>query len=244
MAHRCRECPDKRMFSIGTGTVMESSRLGFRTWAIAVYLVTTNIKGVSGMKLHRDLGVTQKTAWHLAHRIRKSLEMSAVPVAGVKDRSTGNVSADVVDSVGAKALQGFVTDRTAPTATDYKGMSFKHETVTHGVGEYVRDRAHTNGIESFRALLKRGYHGTFHHMGEKHLNRHVTEFYGHYDDRNAGTLDQMAHIAQNVVGKRMPYSRPGLRAVPFSGQPGKAGNPDVCRIGREPSNGVAQREGN
>ena len=79
MTHRCRDCPDKRFFSLKTGTVMEGSKLGFRTWAIAVYLVTTNIKGVSSMKLHRDLGVTQKTAWHLAHRIRKSLERSEAP---------------------------------------------------------------------------------------------------------------------------------------------------------------------
>ena len=61
---------------------MEGSKLGFRTWAIAVYLVTTNLKGVSSMKLHRDLGVTQKTGWHLAHRIRKSLERSEAPFSG------------------------------------------------------------------------------------------------------------------------------------------------------------------
>ena len=77
MTHRCRDCPDKRMFSLKTGTIMEGSKLGYRIWAIAIYLVTTNLKGVSSMKLHRDLGVTQRTAWHLAHRIRKSLEAPA-----------------------------------------------------------------------------------------------------------------------------------------------------------------------
>ena len=82
MTHRCRDCPDKRMFSLKTGTVMEGSKLGYRIWAIAVYLVTTNLKGVSSMKLHRDLGVTQKTAWHLAHRIRKSLEQAEAPFSG------------------------------------------------------------------------------------------------------------------------------------------------------------------
>ncbi len=169
------------------------------------------------------------------------------PAAGVKDRATGNVSAEVVDSVGAKALQGFVTDRAAPTATIYTdeataGMSFKHEMVTHSIGEYVRDKAHTNGIESFWALLKRGRHGAFHHMSQKHLNRCLTEFSGRHNDRNAGTFDQMALIAQNMVGKRMPCSKLGLWAVLFSGRPDKAGNPDVCRIKREPSNGVAQRE--
>ena len=50
---------------------MENSKLGHQVWAIAIYLFSTGIKGVSSMKLHRDLGITQKTAWHLAHRIRE-----------------------------------------------------------------------------------------------------------------------------------------------------------------------------
>ena len=82
MTHRCRDCPEKRIFSLKTGTVMEGSKLGFRTWAIAVYVATTNLKGVSSMKLHRDLGVTQKTAWHLAHRIRESLARNEAPFSG------------------------------------------------------------------------------------------------------------------------------------------------------------------
>ena len=57
-----------------TGTVMQSSNLGLQKWALAVYLLATGIKGVSSMKLHRDLGITQKTAWHLGHRIREALE--------------------------------------------------------------------------------------------------------------------------------------------------------------------------
>ena len=53
---------------------MQGSNLGLQKWALAVYLLATGIKGVSSMKLHRDLGVTQKTAWHLGHRIREALE--------------------------------------------------------------------------------------------------------------------------------------------------------------------------
>ncbi len=58
------------MFSLRSGTVMQGSKLGYQVWAIAIYLVTTGLKGVASMKLHRDLGITQKSAWHLAHRIR------------------------------------------------------------------------------------------------------------------------------------------------------------------------------
>ena len=74
MTHRCRDCPTRPFFSLKTGTVMQGSKLGYQVWAIATYLITTNIKGVSSMKLHRDVKVTQKTAWHLAHRLREGLK--------------------------------------------------------------------------------------------------------------------------------------------------------------------------
>ena len=74
MTHRCRDCDDKPRFSLKTGNVMEGSKLGYQTWAIAIYLATTSLKGVSSMKLHRDVEITQKSAWHLAHRLRKAFE--------------------------------------------------------------------------------------------------------------------------------------------------------------------------
>ena len=70
MPFRCRAC--SKDFSVRTGTAMQSSKLGLSKWAIAMFLMSTNLKGVSFMKLHRDLGITQKSAWHLAHRIRES----------------------------------------------------------------------------------------------------------------------------------------------------------------------------
>ena len=82
MTHRCRDCADRKMFSLKTGTILEGSKLGYQTWAFALYLIATGIKGTSSMKLHRDLGVTQKTAWHLAHRIRKSFETQSALFTG------------------------------------------------------------------------------------------------------------------------------------------------------------------
>ena len=70
MPYRCRDC--KRYFSLKTGTAMEDSKLPLRKWAWAIYLEMTSLKGVSSMKLHRDLGVTQKTAWFMLHRIREA----------------------------------------------------------------------------------------------------------------------------------------------------------------------------
>ncbi len=84
-------------------------------------------------------------------------------VVGAKDRATNRVSAQVVDGTDAKTLQGFVGENAVTGATvytddhgGYQGMPFEHETVKHSVSEYVNGMAHTNGIESFWALLKRG----------------------------------------------------------------------------------------
>lgn len=80
MTHRCKDC--RKWFSVRTGTCMESSRLGLQTWVVAIYLLNTGLKGQASMKLHRDLGVTQKTAWHLAHRIREAWEDNGGSVFG------------------------------------------------------------------------------------------------------------------------------------------------------------------
>lgn len=68
---RCRSC--RKDFSVKTGTVLHSSNLPLSKWAIGFFLFMTNLKGVSSMKLHRDLGITQRSAWHMAHRIRETL---------------------------------------------------------------------------------------------------------------------------------------------------------------------------
>lgn len=84
MPYRCKEyktCGKK--FSVKTNSVMENSNLGYQIWAIATYLLTINLQSVSSMKLHRDLKITQSTAWHLAHRIRKSFEEVDQNVNGI-----------------------------------------------------------------------------------------------------------------------------------------------------------------
>ena len=85
-------------------------------------------------------------------------------------------------------------------------MPFEHEAVNHSVSEYVRDQAHTNGIESFWATLKRGYHGTFHHISRKHLNRYVNEFATRHNMRTKDTEAMMAETVALMVGKRLMYA--------------------------------------
>ena len=80
MPFHCADC--RKYFSVKTDTLLQNSKLSLSTWAIAFYLYSTNLKGVSSMKLHRDLGITQKSAWHLAHRIREAWDVVADKFAG------------------------------------------------------------------------------------------------------------------------------------------------------------------
>lgn len=91
-------------------------------------------------------------------------------------------------------------------AAAYRGLAKRqHEAVNHTVGEYVRDDAHTQGIEPFWAMLKRAHKGTFHKISAKYMNRYVTEFAGGHNMRDADTVEQMRRLAVGIVGKRSTY---------------------------------------
>ena len=246
----CGGC--RRHYSVKTNSVMHRSRIGLQKWAVAIFLWSTSLKGVSSMKLHRDLNITQKSAYFMAQRLReawsgapgrmngpvevdeayfggkrknmsnaKRKELAGTgrgtagktAVVGAKDRATNKVNARVVTENDKPTLQAFVGDNAAPGATvytddasAYEGIPNPHETVKHSVSEYVRGAAHTNGIESFWAMLRRGHQGTFHKISPKHLQRYVNEFATRHNMREEDTIAMMERTVAMMGGKRLTYA--------------------------------------
>ena len=248
MPYRCMDC--RSYYSVRKGMVMQSSKLGLQKWAIAIYMVTTGLKGVSSMKLHRELGIRQSSAWHMLQRIRESFDEGSLKLFGPvevdetyiggkesnkhasKKLHAGRGTAGKATVMGAKqrdgkvaarplgwepgeTLAGFVYENVEAGETvytddhrAYKSLKdvYRHETVKHSVAEYVKGHAHTNSIESFWAMFKRGYYGVYHKMSRKHLHRYVNEFAGRHNIRSLSTLDQMAAIARGMDQKRLRYA--------------------------------------
>ena len=261
MPYRCRNC--RKWFSVRTGTPMQSSRLGYLVWLEAMFLYSAGIKGVSSLRLHNDLKISQKSAWYLGHRVREMLrrdetkvevfqgpiegdeawiggkinKMSAsrrkkfkgqgpfvnkIAIAGVKDRASKQVRIQVVRTVTAEALRKLVEryrDASTLLYTDessaYEGL-VNHAAVKHRAREYVRGQIHTNGIESFWSMVKRGYIGTYHRMSWEHLARYVTEFEARHNCRDYDTIEQIALMFRGGLDRHLPYAqlvKHGERAV-------------------------------
>ncbi len=152
---------------------------------------------------------------NMSHKKRKGLTgrgpVGKTAVAGIKDRASNQVSAKVVRNTKSETMSRFIMEHIEPGAKIYTDDALtyhalpNHETVKHSVGEYVRGKAHTNGVESFWSMLKRAHQGVFHKISPKHLDRYVREFAGRHNLRELDTIDQMKSVVRNLAGHRLTY---------------------------------------
>ena len=122
MPYRCKDC--RRHFSVKSYSLMHDSKLGCQTWLLAIFLIVSNPKGRSSVQLAADLGITQKCAWHLGHRIRKALADGSLP--GFE----GPVEADET-YIGGKARN--MHARRRARVGDQRGRSTRHKSAVAGV---------------------------------------------------------------------------------------------------------------
>jgi transposase-like protein len=260
---KCKDC--REQFTVTVGTVFERSKIKLNVWLQAVFLLCSSKKGMSAHQLHRTLGVTYKTAWFMAHRIREAfrdvmpgpmggnggpVEVDETYVGNAKGKrmrrfrdgprmqGTGGVHlrrvVSLVDRKGAtrsfhianidaKTLKPILLKHVSENATVYTdnaghykrmglpAMVAKHETTNHNAGEYARPGGiHSNTVESFFGMLKRGIYGTYHHVSEAHLQRYLHEFDFRFSNRTSqGVNDHERAIKAlgQIQGKRLTYRR-------------------------------------
>lgn len=248
--YKCAGC--RKQFSAIKGTIFENSPISLQKWFIAVYILTSHKKGISSVQLAKDLGVTQKTAWFMAQRIRFALQTQSftyskdaiveadetyvggknrfrhadkkvknaqgrslkdkTPVFGLVERN-GRIVAMTVKQTSKAAIQPIIAKHVPEGGnimTDewkaYIGLSqkYNHQIVKHADGQYVNGLAHTNTIEGFWSLLKRGIVGIYHQVSSKHLDKYVDEFEFRYNTRDMKEFDRFENML-SLVGKRLTY---------------------------------------
>ena len=253
---QCKTRHPKAQFSVKLGTIFEDSPLGLDKWLPAMWMIASNRNGISSWELHRALGVTQKTAWFMLHRIRlamqderrggklggevevdetyiggKSRNMHAARkrralegkgggcvgktgVQGMLERG-GTVRAEIVTDTKYATLVPNVwkhVEKGAQVFTDelhaYSALQadYVHDAVNH-LETYVNGNVHTNGLENFWSLLKRGLGGTYVSVEPFHLFRYVDEQAFRYNNRKPmDDGDRFSFLVRKIVGKRLTYA--------------------------------------
>jgi transposase-like protein len=249
---KCRQNHPLRQFSVKVGTVMEDSPIGLDKWLCAMWQVVNCKNGISSYEVHRAIGITQKSAWFLDHRIRfalgmgpgnklsgqieadetyiggkarnmhKSKRAEKITGTGGKDKTAvmgilergGKVRTKVIGNTKKRTLQTEIREHVLAGSalfTDalksYEGLDeFQHEVVDHAV-EYVRGEVHTNGLENFWSLVKRGLNGTYISVEPFHLFRYLDEQAFRYNNRKMTDGDRFNIVVRQIVGKRLTWDQ-------------------------------------
>jgi len=243
-------------FTVTVGTVYERSHIPLHKWLLATHLMTSSKKGISAHQLHRMLGITYKSAWFMAHRIREGMtDKGMEPMGGegktveadetfigqkqgyTKDSGAHHKMAVVtlverggksrsfkVDKVTAADVVPIVRANIAKESrfmTDEARWYWKvgneflvHGSVAHKKGEYARGTIHTNTVEGFYSIFKRGMKGVYQHCGEQHLHRYLAEFDFRYSNRvklGVSDKERAEKALKGIAGKRLTYRRTDKR---------------------------------
>ena len=252
--YKCNECA--KPFTVTVGTIFEDSKIPLNKWLLAFRLLNSAKKGFSAHELHRDLGITYKSAWFMAHRIREAMAGDDSPLGGpetvveadetyvggkARNRATrkpapkkevvalverdGMARSFHVANVNAKTLRPLIVtnvDRSAHLMTDESpvytrvGREFNgHSSVNHSASEYVTTGGfkHSNTVENFFSIFKRGVIGTYHHMSEAHLARYCREFDFRYNTRKLTDSERTIEAIKGARGKRLMYRQPSSLAA-------------------------------
>jgi transposase-like protein len=258
---QCNDC--RQQYSVTVGTVFESSKIALHKWVLATFLLCSSKRGMSGHQLARMLGVTQKTAWFMSHRIREAMKpVDGEPPLGGEGKAVeadetfiggkeknrhkskravkrlggswgketvftlverdGKVRSTHVQSVTAANLRPILVSQVHKATTlytddagQYRHMNrdFTHEVVNHGKDEYVRGKAHTNTVEGYFSILKRGITGTYYHLSAEHLHRYCIEFDFRYNTRKETDFERCQNALKGIYGRRLTYRRADTLAV-------------------------------
>jgi transposase-like protein len=250
---QCKTRHDRAQFSVKVGTIFEDSPLGLEKWLPAVWMIANCKNGVSSWEIHRALGVTQKTAWFMLHRVRLAMQGSdggklcgevevdetfiggkarfmhaakrreKITGTGGKDKTMvlgmvergGRVRAGVVETRKKAELQKYVRETIEAGSAifsdelkSYEGLDeYQHAVINHAV-EYVNGNTHTNTIENFWSLLKRGLHGTYVSVEPFHLFRYIDEQAFRYNNRkDMHDGDRFSAVVSEIAGKRLTYAQ-------------------------------------
>jgi transposase-like protein len=199
--YNCRTKHSKQKFSLKVGTIFEDSPIGLDKWLPAAWLISNCKNGISSYELARALGVTQKSAWHMLHRLREAMTDTVGKIGG------GFAPVEIDETfVGDKAIErgaNIITDEFS--TYQFASDEYSREIVNHAL-EYVNGHVHTNGIENFWSLLKRGLRGTYISVEPFHLDAYVAEQVFRYNNRkDADDFARFSTCIMGIQGKRLTY---------------------------------------